>query len=148
MADYGDVERVSAAFQSAISLLHQVRNELEKAGYGEDTTRWFVVSDGNKPWNFYVDWLGVTYRLAVSAKVDTEHRRFSLKNATLSVSRLSENNPQTPSYTPISDAQMHIRHASICFRTQETGHGSEVVYPQNSAEQLFFSMIGLPLEIW
>lgn len=146
MADYGDVERVSTSFQAALGLLQKVRSELEEAGYDKQTLKWFVVSDGDKPWNFFVDWLGVTYRIAVSAKVETEQDRFWLRNATLSVSRLSDGTIQPPTFIAINEARIKIRNGSIHFGTESVPNVSEVVYPHHSAELLFFSMIGLPLD--
>ena len=145
MADYGDIERVYKAFNSAVALLHKVRSELETAGYDETSPKWLTVSDGDKPWNFNVDWLGVTYRLAISANVESEQGRFSLKNAKLTISRLSEVNLHNSSITAISEAIVNIRHGSIHFGNEDTRNDGQI-YPHHSAEILFFSMIGLPLE--
>lgn len=146
MADYGHIEHVAKSFHSAVALLNKLRKELENSGYDEKSPKWFVVSDGDKPWNFYIDWLGVTYRLAISADVDTAEGRFLLKNAKLTASRLSEVNLLNSSINTISEARVSIRPGSIHFGEEGAREDSKKVYPHHSAEELFFSMIGQPLE--
>ena len=146
MANYSDVQRAFVTFEAVIALLNQLRTELESETYGEEPAKWFSTSDGNKPWNFHVDWLGVTYRLAVSADVDTEQGKFILKNAKLTVSRLSDASLQNSSISTISEAIINMRDGSIHFGKGEVREHGEKLYPHHHASDLFLAMIGQPVE--
>ena len=148
MADYRHVKQCAGAFHQSVEVLEKLREELETAKYDESSKPWFVVSRGDKPWYFDVDWLGKTYRL--QAAVELEHGRESMriKDAMLSLGIL-DGPRQSFSITPVSAAkiQVSVRQQQYVLYKPE-GSESETIYPRESAAELFFAMIGHPLDVF
>lgn len=145
MADYRHVKQCAGAFNQAVEVLEKICEELEAAKYDESSMPWFIVSRGDKPWYFDVDWLGKTYRLQTAVGLEQGGESLRIKDVTLSVG-VVEGPRQILSITSIAAAKIQLNARGSYVHYKSVASGLETIYPRDSAVELFFAMIGHPLD--
>lgn len=145
MADYRHVKQCAGAFNQSVEVLEEIREELEAAKYDESSMPWFIVSHGDKPWYFDVDWLGKTYRLQTAVELEQGRESLRIKAVTLSVGVVGGSR-QIPSITSMSEAKIQLNARDRYVHYKSVVSGLETIYPRDSAVELFFAMIGHPLD--
>ena len=148
MVDFRHVKQCANAFNQAVELLGKMCDELEAEKYDDSSKPWFAISRGDKPWYVDVDWLGKTYRLQVAVELEHGRESMRIKDAKLSLGIL-DGPRQRFSITPVSAAkiQVSVRQQQYVLYKPE-GSESETIYPRESAAELFFAMIGHPLDVF
>lgn len=139
------MKRCAGAFNQSVEVLAKIREELEAAKNDESSKPWFIVSCGDKPWYFDVDWLGKTYRLQVIVGLEQGGESLRIKGVTLSVG-VVEGPRRVSVITSVSAAKIQLNAREQYVHYKSVDSGLETIYPRDSAVELFFAMIGHPLD--
>ncbi|MCA9036848.1 MAG: hypothetical protein KDA91_17055 [Planctomycetaceae bacterium] len=146
MANFRDLQNTVDSFNQAVKLLNEFQSEMQNEKYDSESSPWFKVMPGQKPWYFDVEWLGNMYRVQVSAEMKNAGKSVLLDCAVFSVGVVDCASKDSV-VTEISAVKFNPRNGYVQLKVTSDDEDLNVHYPGDSATLFFLAMIGQPLDM-